>query len=298
WTLWTENDADRFLRGRTVRRASDRSQTTRESSHRLGDAQKAAETQYPQVQQMLAFDQVLADLKTKLWQQYKLLQGTLTQIVKQDQLATMKFNLCAYINMNGMIFQVKLIRALSDTKGQGNLINKQPSQVIRAEQTRDNVTRLGSGLSNKTLYRNPTYSLFTASESDTTSQFVLGVTDTVPIANRAIPGNSANEHFLSNKELVAEAHKLTSTVINCGSNKTKTGATKHLQKNGYRPSNTISGSFGTRTPCNLNNNTNRRVDKYAHLQSHLYPLNTYSRIIEYDYYLKQQKESNRVRVSD
>ncbi|KAA6378318.1 MAG: hypothetical protein EZS28_026157 [Streblomastix strix] len=33
-------------------------------------------------QPMLAFDQVLADLETKLLQQYRLLQGTLTQIVK------------------------------------------------------------------------------------------------------------------------------------------------------------------------------------------------------------------------
>ncbi|KAA6391408.1 MAG: hypothetical protein EZS28_013069 [Streblomastix strix] len=33
-------------------------------------------------QPMLTFDQVLADLETKLLQQYRLLQGTLTQIVK------------------------------------------------------------------------------------------------------------------------------------------------------------------------------------------------------------------------
>ncbi|KAA6357990.1 MAG: hypothetical protein EZS28_046484, partial [Streblomastix strix] len=37
----------------------------------------------PPAQLMLAFDQVLADLETKLLQQYRLLQGTLTQIVKQ-----------------------------------------------------------------------------------------------------------------------------------------------------------------------------------------------------------------------
>ncbi|KAA6365637.1 MAG: hypothetical protein EZS28_038838, partial [Streblomastix strix] len=36
----------------------------------------------PPAQPMLAFDQVLADLETKLLQQYRLLQGTLTQIVK------------------------------------------------------------------------------------------------------------------------------------------------------------------------------------------------------------------------
>ncbi|KAA6379819.1 MAG: hypothetical protein EZS28_024652, partial [Streblomastix strix] len=43
-------------------------------------------------QPMLAFDQVLTDLETKLLQQYRLLQGTLTQIVKRDWLATLKFN--------------------------------------------------------------------------------------------------------------------------------------------------------------------------------------------------------------
>ncbi|KAA6312359.1 MAG: hypothetical protein EZS28_055939, partial [Streblomastix strix] len=36
----------------------------------------------PPAQPMLAFDHVLADLETKLLQQYRLLQGTLTQIVK------------------------------------------------------------------------------------------------------------------------------------------------------------------------------------------------------------------------
>ncbi|KAA6394471.1 MAG: hypothetical protein EZS28_010008, partial [Streblomastix strix] len=43
----------------------------------------------PPAQPMLAFEQVLADLETKLLQQYKLLQGTLTQIVKRDCLATL-----------------------------------------------------------------------------------------------------------------------------------------------------------------------------------------------------------------
>ncbi|KAA6357959.1 MAG: hypothetical protein EZS28_046512, partial [Streblomastix strix] len=36
----------------------------------------------PSAQQMLAFDQILVDLEKKLLQQYRLLQGTLTQIVK------------------------------------------------------------------------------------------------------------------------------------------------------------------------------------------------------------------------
>ncbi|KAA6390209.1 MAG: hypothetical protein EZS28_014262, partial [Streblomastix strix] len=38
---------NQFLRRRTVRRASGRSQTTRKSSHGLGNAQKTAETQQP-----------------------------------------------------------------------------------------------------------------------------------------------------------------------------------------------------------------------------------------------------------
>ncbi|KAA6355515.1 MAG: hypothetical protein EZS28_048957, partial [Streblomastix strix] len=50
----------------------------------------------PPAKPMLAFDQVLADQETKLLQQYRLLQGTLTQIVKRDWLATLKFNLCLW----------------------------------------------------------------------------------------------------------------------------------------------------------------------------------------------------------
>ncbi|KAA6355717.1 MAG: hypothetical protein EZS28_048756 [Streblomastix strix] len=39
---------------------------------------------YPPTPPMLAFDQVLADLETNLQQQYRLLQGTLTQIIHND----------------------------------------------------------------------------------------------------------------------------------------------------------------------------------------------------------------------
>ncbi|KAA6390366.1 MAG: hypothetical protein EZS28_014108 [Streblomastix strix] len=60
----------------------------------------------PPAQPMLAFDQVLADLETKLLQQYRLLQGTLTQIVN-------------------------MTRALMDKTEQGNLLKTQPSPVIR-----------------------------------------------------------------------------------------------------------------------------------------------------------------------
>ncbi|KAA6377910.1 MAG: hypothetical protein EZS28_026560, partial [Streblomastix strix] len=37
---------------------------------------------HPPAQPMLAFDEILADLETKLLQQYRLLQGILTYIVK------------------------------------------------------------------------------------------------------------------------------------------------------------------------------------------------------------------------
>ncbi|KAA6394083.1 MAG: hypothetical protein EZS28_010390 [Streblomastix strix] len=46
----------------------------------------------PTAQPMLAFYQVLADLETKFQQQYRLLLGTLTQIVKRDWIATLKLN--------------------------------------------------------------------------------------------------------------------------------------------------------------------------------------------------------------
>ncbi|KAA6374483.1 MAG: hypothetical protein EZS28_029989 [Streblomastix strix] len=80
---------------------------------------------------MLAFDQVLADLETKLLQQYRLLQGTLTQIVKRDLLATLKFNLCTFVNIYDTIYKVNMTRALMDTTEQGNLLKTQPSPVIR-----------------------------------------------------------------------------------------------------------------------------------------------------------------------
>ncbi|KAA6374806.1 MAG: hypothetical protein EZS28_029668, partial [Streblomastix strix] len=76
----------------------------------------------PPAQPMLAFDQVLADLEMKLLQQYRLLQGTLTQIVMRDLLATLKFNLCMFINIYDTIYKVNMTRALTDTAEQGNLL--------------------------------------------------------------------------------------------------------------------------------------------------------------------------------
>ncbi|KAA6383122.1 MAG: hypothetical protein EZS28_021349 [Streblomastix strix] len=62
----------------------------------------------PPAQPMLAFDQVLADLETKLLQQYKLLQGTLTQIIKRDWIATLKINLCTFISIHDTIYKVNM----------------------------------------------------------------------------------------------------------------------------------------------------------------------------------------------
>ncbi|KAA6356338.1 MAG: hypothetical protein EZS28_048135 [Streblomastix strix] len=89
----------------------------------------------------------------------------------------------------------------------------------------------------------------TTSTINATMHFpILGFTSIVPVANLAIPGSSANEHFLSNRELVADTHKLTSTVINCRSNRTITRVTRHQYRNQHRTFNTISASFNQKTP--------------------------------------------------
>ncbi|KAA6375618.1 MAG: hypothetical protein EZS28_028857 [Streblomastix strix] len=84
----------------------------------------------PPAQPMLAFDQVLADLETKLLQQYRQLQGTLIQIVKRDLLATLKFNFCTFISIYDTIYKVSMTRALMDTTEQRNLLKTQPSPAI------------------------------------------------------------------------------------------------------------------------------------------------------------------------
>ncbi|KAA6393037.1 MAG: hypothetical protein EZS28_011433 [Streblomastix strix] len=80
---------------------------------------------------MLAFDKVIADLETKLLQQYKLLQGTLIQVVKRDWVATLKFNLCTFVNILDTIYKENMTRTLMDTTEQGNLQKTQPSTIIR-----------------------------------------------------------------------------------------------------------------------------------------------------------------------
>ncbi|KAA6353534.1 MAG: hypothetical protein EZS28_050939, partial [Streblomastix strix] len=86
---------------------------------------------YPPAQPMLAFDQVLADLETILLQQYRLLQRTLTLIVKRDWLTTSKYNLCTFISIYDTIYKVNMTRALMNTIEQRNLLKTQPSPVIR-----------------------------------------------------------------------------------------------------------------------------------------------------------------------
>ncbi|KAA6397630.1 MAG: hypothetical protein EZS28_006839 [Streblomastix strix] len=85
----------------------------------------------PPAQQMLAFGQVLADLDTKLLQQYRLLQGTLTQIVKRDWIATLKFNLYMFICIKDTNYKENMTWALMDMTEQGNLLKTQPSPIIR-----------------------------------------------------------------------------------------------------------------------------------------------------------------------
>ncbi|KAA6400091.1 MAG: hypothetical protein EZS28_004385 [Streblomastix strix] len=85
----------------------------------------------PPAQPLLAFDQVLADLETKLLQQYRLLQGTLTWIVKLDWLATLKYNLCSFISIYDTIYKVNMKRALMNTTDPANSLKIQPSPVIR-----------------------------------------------------------------------------------------------------------------------------------------------------------------------
>ncbi|KAA6356636.1 MAG: hypothetical protein EZS28_047837, partial [Streblomastix strix] len=91
------------------------------SSHRHGDAQETSKHNNPPAQTMLVFDQVLTDLETKLLQQYRLLQGTLTQIVKRNCIGTLKFNLCMFVKIYDTIYKENMTRALMNTMEQGEL---------------------------------------------------------------------------------------------------------------------------------------------------------------------------------
>ncbi|KAA6387616.1 MAG: hypothetical protein EZS28_016854, partial [Streblomastix strix] len=129
-------------------------------------------------QPMLSFNQVLADLETQLLQQCRLPHGTLTQIVKRDQIATLKYNLCTFISIYDTIYKVNMTRALMDTTAQVNLLKTQPSPVllpglhgrtkprteevdcatgytIDREQSRGNANRTGSRSRQKTNATNP-----------------------------------------------------------------------------------------------------------------------------------------------
>ncbi|KAA6364370.1 MAG: hypothetical protein EZS28_040103 [Streblomastix strix] len=142
--------------------------------------------------------QKVSSIFLKLQQHCILPQGTLTQIVRRDWIASLKFNLCTFISIYDTIYKVNMTRALKDTTEQGNLLKTQPSPEIRSgynnqmiglnrrtglgteeadcttsyrhdqEQTRDNATRMSSGSSEKTDTRNPVDCVFTTTESITT----------------------------------------------------------------------------------------------------------------------------------
>ncbi|KAA6379177.1 MAG: hypothetical protein EZS28_025297 [Streblomastix strix] len=87
----------------------------------------------PPVQPMLAFDQIISDLETKLQQHYRLLQETLTQIMCCIWIANLKFNQCTFINILDIIYKATMTRALIDTIEQGNLLKTQPLPVQHLE---------------------------------------------------------------------------------------------------------------------------------------------------------------------
>ncbi|KAA6398749.1 MAG: hypothetical protein EZS28_005722 [Streblomastix strix] len=131
WTLEAIIVADRILRGRTVSIETRGDQTSSRAGADLVKQKRPPKHNNPPAKPILAFDQVLADLETKLLQQYRLLQGTLTQIVKRDWITTLKFNLFIFIRVFDTIYKVIMTRALMDTTEQGNLLKTQPSPVIR-----------------------------------------------------------------------------------------------------------------------------------------------------------------------
>ncbi|KAA6392305.1 MAG: hypothetical protein EZS28_012165 [Streblomastix strix] len=97
----------------------------------LGMRRKPPKHNNPPVQQILVFSQVFADLESKFLQQFRLLQGILTQIVKQDWIVTLKFNMYTFIGIYDTIYKVNMTRALMDTKEQESLLKTQLSPVIR-----------------------------------------------------------------------------------------------------------------------------------------------------------------------
>ncbi|KAA6373207.1 MAG: hypothetical protein EZS28_031267 [Streblomastix strix] len=77
------------------------------------------------------FDQVLADVETKLLELFKLQQGTLANLVRRDMVATLKYNLCCFVSIYEIIYKVNLSRAYLDLTEQGKLMITQHSPVIR-----------------------------------------------------------------------------------------------------------------------------------------------------------------------
>ncbi|KAA6361098.1 MAG: hypothetical protein EZS28_043376 [Streblomastix strix] len=129
---WDTSQIDFYAEEPSEEQVIEAGQHTRASIY-LVTRTKPPKHNYPPTPPMLAFDQVLADLETKLLQQYKLLQGILTQIVKRNWLVTLKLNLCRFIRLNDTIYKVNMTRALIDSTEQVNLLKTQPSPVIRPE---------------------------------------------------------------------------------------------------------------------------------------------------------------------
>ncbi|KAA6402312.1 MAG: hypothetical protein EZS28_002157 [Streblomastix strix] len=84
-------------------------------------------------QLMLAFNQVLADLETKLQRQQRLLQKPLKLIVKRDWVITPKFNLCMFLSIHDPACKDSMTSALMYSIKQGNLLKTQLSLIIRPE---------------------------------------------------------------------------------------------------------------------------------------------------------------------
>ncbi|KAA6385517.1 MAG: hypothetical protein EZS28_018959 [Streblomastix strix] len=156
----------------------------------------------PPAQPTLTFDQVLADLETKLLQQYKLLQGTLTQIHIQHDLqgehdasangycrvreptedVTVTSNTSSIQQPNAEVTTGIVQDRWSTSSLCRYVINENcrfyrrtglgTEEADRAvshrhdqKQARDNATRMGAGSNQKTDTRNPTDCVFTTTES-------------------------------------------------------------------------------------------------------------------------------------
>ncbi|KAA6402146.1 MAG: hypothetical protein EZS28_002334 [Streblomastix strix] len=131
WTFWTGNVANRFYADEPPEEQVVETRQRARAATDLVMRKKPSKHNIPPAQLTIAFDKVLTDLETKLLQLHRLLQGTLTQIVKQDWIIILKFNLYKFISIYDTIYKVNMTRALMDTTEQRNLMKTQPSPIIR-----------------------------------------------------------------------------------------------------------------------------------------------------------------------